>query len=144
MTTPSNSPGQLYALRLYLDLLIQDLYGYNDTSQFMSRLLIQRFDGLEHLFPPLPDDRHMCPSSIPTCYHVHGYVRLDSSIVGGHFKTLPPEVMDQLLVDYVEEIAAQVVGAGRIMAFFRYCFTGQSYRLTEIEDDEHKIWDYHE
>ena len=84
----------------------------------------------------------MCPTSIPTCYHIHGYVKLDSSIIGGHFKTLSPEVMDQLFMNYVEEITAQVVGIKRIVAFFRYCFTGQSYHITEIGDDEHAIWDY--
>lgn len=138
--------GQLFALRLYLDMLVHDLYGYNETSQFFARLLKTRFTGLEHLFPPIKNEEDICSSSvpgkIPTCTHVHGYVNLDMVVVGGHFQALPLEVMDILFLDYVEEITAQVVGVRRMLAFFRYCFTGQEYYITEMGDDEHSLWDH--
>ena len=138
--------GQMFALRMYLDMLVHDLYGYNETSQFFARLLKTRFSGLEHLFPPTKDEAFMCASSvpgkIPTCAHVHGYVKLDMVVVGGHFQTLPTEVMDLLFLDYVEEITAQVVGVRKMVAFFRYCFMGQTYYVTELGEDEHSLWDH--
>lgn len=138
--------GQMFALRMYLDMLVHDLYGYNETSQFFARLLKTRFSGLEHLFPPTKDEAFMCASSvpgkIPTCAHVHGYVKLDMVVVGGHFQTLPTEVMDVLFLDYVEEITAQVVGVRKMVAFFRYCFMGQTYYVTELGEDEHSLWDH--
>ena len=133
----------MYALRIYLDLLVQDLYGFNETTQYFARLLSNRFRGLEHLFPPREEDTLLCDKqAIPTCYHIHGYVKLDVSIIRGHFKSLTPEVMDILFSDYVEEITAQVVGTGQMLSFFRYCFQGQYYYITELGDKEHSLWDY--
>lgn len=63
-------------------------------------------------------------------------------MIGSHFKALQPEVMDVLFGDYVEEITAQVVGVGRMVAFFRYCFLGQEYYVTELGDEEHALWDH--
>lgn len=48
--------------------------------------------------------------------------------------------IDILLMDYIEELTAQVVGANRTYAFFSQCFTGQSYRVTTADDDMHAIW----
>ena len=139
--------GQMFALRLYLDMLVHDLYGFNQTTKFFARILKIRFAGLEHLFPPSKNDESMCASSragkIPTCAHVHGYVKLDMLIVSGHFQALLPEVMDILFLDYVEEMTAQVVGVNRMLAFFRYCFTaGQQYYVTELGDEDHSLWDH--
>ncbi len=132
----------MFALRMYLDLLIQDVHGYRHTSRYFSRLLATRFTGLEHLFPPSPDDQLLCPHSIPTCQHVYGYAKLDVAIVSEHFKALRPiEAMDVLLMNYVEEISAQVVGVARLLAFFRYCFLGQDYYMTDVDTTEHLMWD---
>lgn len=138
--------GQMFALRLYLDMMIHDLYGFNQTTPFFVRLLATRYSGLEHLFPPAgPRDQDICRShvegKIPTCHHVHGYAKLDTSIIAGHFTALPPEVRDILFQDYVEEITAQVVGVKKMLAFFRYCFLGQEYYVTEMNDREHSLWD---
>ena len=138
----------MFALRLYLDMMIHDLYGYNQTTNLFIRLLSTRFKGLHHLFPPSPNDPNICLGAevknnmIPTCVHIHGYVKLDMAVIGTHFKALSPEVMDILFADYVEEITAQVVGVRRMLAFFRYCFLGQEYYVTELGNQEHSLWDH--
>ena len=136
----------MFVLRLYLDMMIHDLFGFNETTQFFARLLHNRFTGLERLFPPSEDDPEICTSSvpgkIPTCVHIHGYAKLDMNVVGGHFRALQPVVRDILFSDYVEEITAQVVGVKKMLAFFRYCFLGQEYYVTDIEDSEHLLWEH--
>ena len=140
--------GQMFALRLYLDMMIHDLYGFNQTTPFFVRLLANRFARLEYLFPSNKDDRHICSAAIenqiPTCVHVHGYAKLDMAVVGRHFQALQPEVQDILFHNYVEEITAQVVGVKKMLAFFRYCFLGQEYYVTELGDAEHALWDHKE
>lgn len=90
----------MFALRLYLDMMIHDLYGFNETTHFFARLLANRFAGLEHLFPSDENDPEICKAAmtgkIPTCIHVHGYAKLDMAVIGGHFETLTPEVRDIL------------------------------------------------
>ena len=134
-------------LRLYLDMMVHDLYGFNETTQFFARLLRDRFSSLESHFPPSEDDPAICASSeephkIPTCVHVHGYAKLDMDVVAGHFRALEATVRDILFRDYVEEITAQVVGVKKMLAFFRYCFQGQRYYVTEINSEEHALWDH--
>lgn len=145
----SNKTGQMYVLRLYLDLMIQELvgsHGNDQTTSFFSNLLETRYSQLEHLFPVSPKDKRICKSrvknKIPTAQHVVGYAKLDAKIVAPHFRVLRPEVRDILFADYVEEISAQVVGAEKLLAFFRYCFVGQTYYLTAMDDDEHALWDH--
>ena len=127
--------------------MIHYLYGFNETTQFFTKLVANRYSGLEHLFPPSPDDPVICGSAvikgkIPTCVHVHGYAKLDMLVIAGHFEALPPEVMDILFLDYIEEITVQVVGVKKMLAFFRYCFlAGQQYYITELGDLEHALWD---
>ena len=136
----------MFVLRLYLDMMVHDLYGFNETTQFFARLLNNRFSGLEHLFPPSEDDPEICASSvpgkIPTCVHVHGYAKLDMSVIGNHFQALNPIVRDILFSDYVEEITAQVVGVKKMLAFFRYCFLGQQYYITDKAEQEHLLWEH--
>jgi len=94
----------MFALRLYLDMMVHDLYGYNETTQFFARLIANRFSGLEHLFPPSEDDPDICSAAvsgkIPTCIHIHGYAKLDMAVVGSHFEVLSPEVRDILFQVY--------------------------------------------
>ena len=138
--------GQMFVLRLYLDMMVHHLYGVNETTAFFVKLVQSRFSPLTHLFPPHEDDPLICraavPNKIPTCVHVHGYAKLDMLVIGGHFEALEPEVRDILFMDYVEEITAQVVGVKKMLAFFRYCFLSQEYYITEVGDDDHNLWDY--
>ncbi len=136
-------------LRLYLDMMIHDLYSFNETTQFFARLLLNRFSGLEHHFPPSEDDPRICSSAseygkIPTCLHVHGYAKLDMGVIAGHFRALDVTVRDILFCDYVEEITAQVVGVKKMLAFFRYCFQGQRYYVTDIDSPDHSLWDHND
>jgi len=63
------------------------------------------------------------------------------SVVGPHFESLAVEVKDILFMDYVEEISAEIVGVEKMLAFFRYCFLGQEYYVTEMGSDEHaELW----
>lgn len=104
--------GQMYALRLYLDMMVHELYGFNQTGEVFARLLHLRFEGLEDLFPPHTNDPLLCgrrrEGRIPTAVHIHGFVSLDVGIIAPHFKALQPETMDLLFFDYVEEISTQV------------------------------------
>eukprot|EP00118_Oscarella_pearsei_P012919 m.98673 g.98673 ORF g.98673 m.98673 type:complete len:812 (+) comp37002_c0_seq1:3-2438(+) len=143
----ANATGRLYALRLHLDLLIHEIVGYGQTSRFFADLLQSRFSGLQHLFPVAgkenEDEAQICPiRDIPTARHVLGYAKLDVSIVANHFGALPTEVRDILFIEYVEEITAQVVGPERVIAFFYHCFRNQVYYITNIDDEEHALWDH--
>ena len=73
---------------------------------------------------------------------MYGYAKLDMSLIGGHFQALEPTSRDILFADYVEEVTAQVVGVEKMLAFFRYCFLGQEYYVTDVSDEEHKMWDH--
>ena len=42
----------------------------------------------------------------------------------------------------MEEITAQVVGVRKMLAFFRYCFMGQEYYITEDGEEEHLLWEH--
>ncbi len=138
--------GQMFVLRLYLDMMIHHLYGVKETTSFFVKLVNTRFSTLTHLFPPHKDDHLICeavvPNKIPTCLHVHGDAKLDMIVIGNHFAALEMEVRDILFMDYVEEITAQVVGVKKMLAFFRYCFLGQEYYITEVGQAEHSLWNY--
>ena len=138
----ANATGRTYALRLYLDLIIHDIIGFDETTRYFATLLQTRYTGLEHLF--IEDVEPLCPRNgkIPTAQHVIGYAKLDAGIVSVHFAALPAPVRDILFADYVEEISAQVVGAERVLAFFLNCFRNQGYYVTNIDDNEHALWDH--
>ena len=36
----------------------------------------------------------------------------------------------------------QVVGVEKVLAFFRYCFLGQTYYTTDPDSPEHSLWDH--
>ena len=36
----------------------------------------------------------------------------------------------------------QVVGIEKLVAFFRYCFLGQGYYVTDPASQEHVLWDH--
>ncbi|XP_062504731.1 uncharacterized protein LOC134181477 [Corticium candelabrum] len=142
----ANKTGQMYALRLYLDLMIHELVGNHQTTPYFVDLLDTRYTGLHRLFPVSRRDKQICRSrvvnKIPTAQHVLGYAKLDMAMMAPHFAAFRPEVRDILFADYVEEISAQVVGVDKLLAFFRFCFTGQGYYVTDVDDDEHSLWDH--
>lgn len=82
--------GRRYALRLYLDLIIYDLYGVNQTTKFMQKVVRKRYAPLVNLFreeaetdaptsKSLKDSparqEPLCPADkIPTAQHVSPFL----------------------------------------------------------------------
>ena len=110
----AHKQGQMFALRLYLDMLIHDQVGNhpNETSRYLSRLLAVRYSPMLDLFPT---NTSICnpPSGIPlghipVAQHVYGDCSTDMKLASRSLSPLPPEKRDFLLADYIEEISAQV------------------------------------
>jgi hypothetical protein len=106
--------GRLFALRLYLDMLIHELVGNRpgETQHFFSRLLAVRYAGMLSHFD-LSDRLCAAPAGvphghIPTAQHVYSDSAGDRAIAASIFGRFAPETRDLLLDDYVEEISAQV------------------------------------
>ena len=133
--------GQRYAFRLYVDLLVNEMVGYKATQHYIQTLLWERYQGLEHLFE---SEESLCDATtIPTAQHVYGDCVTDMRLVTAEFEQIPAiEVRDLLLADYIEELAAQIVGGKQVYAFFRSCFQGQDYEVTELGTPAHELWEY--
>ncbi|KAI6656921.1 hypothetical protein LOD99_16223 [Oopsacas minuta] len=127
--------GRIAALRLYIDMLINKMVGVGRTKQFLGRLISNRFHGLETLFTHELTSTLCDPYIIPTALHVIGYARLDTDIISQHFTELSPAARDILLVNYIEEISAGVVGTRYLYAFFTQCFASQTYHRTDMYRD---------
>eukprot|EP00050_Salpingoeca_kvevrii_P001405 m.169113 g.169113 ORF g.169113 m.169113 type:complete len:260 (-) comp10362_c4_seq1:1569-2348(-) len=142
-----NHKGQMFALRLFIDLLVHELVGNhpNETSNYLTQLLDTRYARFGAYFEDVPDIcmSHLADDEIPTAQHVYGDSFRDMKMIAAGFVDLAPEVRDILLADYIEEISAQIVGAKRVPSFFRYCFQGQRYQLTDPESPEHEsLWQH--
>eukprot|EP00049_Salpingoeca_infusionum_P007797 m.126268 g.126268 ORF g.126268 m.126268 type:complete len:832 (-) comp13825_c0_seq1:10-2505(-) len=140
-----HTQGKVFAMRLFLDMLVHEVIGNgpNETTRFFESLLQQRYSGLEHEFV---DDPSICvadkPDKIPTSQHVYGDCMTDMRLVVTGFDRLQPEVRDTLLLDYIEEIVAEIIGRPRVLSFFKYCFQNQEYYVTDMKDPEHDLWEY--
>lgn len=139
--------GRVYALRLFVDMLIHRVVGFRATARWANSVLRSRFVGLEAVYPPSRHDETLCespsrPGEIPISHSLYGDATLDAELIGGEFTQLHAVARDVLLADYVEEMAAEVLGAERVYAFFRYCFKpNQRYYYTKMEDQEHTdLW----
>ena len=79
----------------------------------------------------------------PTCKQCLSNVNFDVTIIWDeHFSKLEPAVRDTLLLDYVEELTANTLGADSAIAFWEHCFKGQPFFLTHRGSDEHeRLWD---
>ncbi|KJE90613.1 hypothetical protein CAOG_001898 [Capsaspora owczarzaki ATCC 30864] len=142
-----NPRGKIYALRLYIELLVDEVYGANSLNDVIANLLRTRYYGLEQLFPAHPDDPFMCYGDnhddhvIPSAKHILGYANFDVRIMAPHFRHFSAETRDILFRNYLEELAAGVTGPQRVYAFFRYCFNGETFYFTTPQDAEHSLWD---
>lgn len=142
--------GKRFALRLFLDLLLDKLYGRNASPAFFRHLLQTRFLSLPSLIHHYPfhldrDRTRLCDAThIPTAQHVIGDVTLDAESLYGHLSRFVPETRDILTRDYVEELILSVVGLDDFLPFMVFCFLdGQTYRLTDPSLDEHAtLWQY--
>jgi hypothetical protein len=60
-------------------------------------------------------------------------------VIAAQFEQLAPVTRDVLLMDYIEEMVAETVGAERTYAFLRFCFAADlKYYVTEGSDKE--LW----
>ena len=78
--------------------------------------------GFEHLFQHDEEDATaLCglgERGTPTCNNCLGHIKADATIAWDeHFKHLPDGVRQPLFDDYVEEITAWVLGAGKALPF---------------------------
>jgi hypothetical protein len=110
----ADSQGKMFALRLYLDLLIHDLVGNHprETARYLGRILAVRYAGMMGAFTL---NRAICDapagvpaSKIPTAQHVYGDSVADMQQASRAFSGLSAERRDILLADYIEELSAQV------------------------------------
>ncbi|EDQ91198.1 uncharacterized protein MONBRDRAFT_23375 [Monosiga brevicollis MX1] len=136
--------GRMFALRLYVDMLLNEMVGYQRTRSFLDELLRERYAGHEALFVDQPE---LCAAQqvggLPTAQHVYGDCLTDMRLTTALFETITDRaVRDLLLKDYIEELAAQVVGARQVWSFFYYCFRDQEYYITDMASEEHSMWDY--
>ena len=142
--------GRVFALRVYIDLLVHDMVGNHpdEVRRFASDLVDRRYRGLTQYFPRRSSSNgtSVCqarvPNKIPTAHHVFGDCNTDKALVVSHFAELRPEIRDFLFEEYIEDLVQEVVGVARVLDFFHDCFQGQGYYLTHIGDEEHELWDY--
>ena len=144
--------GKRYALRLFLDMMVHELVGNapRETLKFFNKVLHTRWRmtneeegvGVADEAPVLCDAER-----IPVAEHVYGDCTQDTRLVTRQFGRLQqPEVRDVLFLDYIEEMAADVVGPAHVRQFFHDCFReGQEYALTNPGSDEHvELWRYYD
>jgi Cupin-like domain len=148
--TITNSTGKMYAVRTYIDLLVQRLVGTGSTRNYILNLLRTRYSRVGALFEWDYDDPSICEKhvhpdetgKIPTAVHVFGDAQFDVGLMDEHFDVLndKPAIRDILLANYIEEISAQTVGVERVLSFFQYCFQDQPYYITDASNDDHNLW----
>ena len=159
-----DAAGKRYALRLFFDIMIHELVGNrpDETRRYFEHLLHSRYShlglglGANTSAAPAPAvevavDATFCtlPSlggKVPTAQHVYGSCVSDARLVTAQFARIQPaSARDLLFADYVEEIAAEVVTAAKVVPFFQHCFQGQEYDLTDPGSDEHqRLWRYYD
>eukprot|EP00047_Mylnosiga_fluctuans_P005161 m.238801 g.238801 ORF g.238801 m.238801 type:complete len:702 (-) comp13362_c0_seq1:265-2370(-) len=141
--------GRLFALRLYIDMLVHELLGNHpeETERYAQRLLAVRYGAMIDLFPDEPGicapppDQDIPDDHIPTCAQLYHDATEDLRRASVAFGALRPERRDILLADYIEELTAQVVGPLRVPSFLRYCLRTMPYHITypsELIHDE--LW----
>lgn len=131
---------RLYSLRMYLDLLVQNMYGQGSTAHFFRALLENRFRHFSGLFPRNATLEEACSRArFPTRSHVLDDTVFDAGVVANLFFEISPEARDLMFINYVEETSAAGLQTSDIVPFFRLCFRpDQGY---EFADDDGDFWD---
>jgi hypothetical protein len=121
----ANARARLYALRMFLELLVERVHGVDMAPRFFQRLLRERWHHFDD--DAAAADLVLCAAHepIPTAEHLYGDTRLDVQMLAPVFLSLhTPEIRDTLLDDYVEQLAyALLLSAPRVHSFFRTCFS---------------------
>ena len=108
--------------------------------------LTGRYAGFEHLFQHEPTDNEtLCglgERGTPMSNNGLAHIKADAVIIWDeHFAHLPEDIRFPLFDDYVEEITAWVVGAGKALPFWQHCFGEQRFFRTMKGTEEHaKLW----
>jgi hypothetical protein len=145
--------GKRFALRLFLDMMVHELVGNapNETANFFENLITTRYQDPE-LAGSFGRVGNLCDAGtepkgkIPISQDVFVDCTSDMRLASRHFDSINVlEVRDVLFADYVEEITANVVGVANVLPFFRHCFRGQEYELTDPNSDaHHELWRYYD
>lgn len=145
---------RVYSLRAFLLILIRRMRpqprSMEPAEVGFFRRLASRYQGFEHLFQHDADDATtLCglgERGTPSCNNCLGNIKADAVIAWDeHFKHLPDGVREPLFDDYVEEMTAWVLGAGKALPFWQQCFLSESGSLrffkTQPGSEEHiRLW----
>lgn len=126
-------------LQLYFSMLVDYVYGPCRARVVVDRLLRQRYDALAPVFDVesgrssgVCGDQGVvldgtsadvgAAEAFGLGASVEAGIHKDARFVADHFARIPLPAMDILFLDYLEEIASEVVSASEMAAFFRDCF----------------------
>jgi len=120
---------KIAALRLFLHLLIRDLYGAGQITRIRNLLLRTRYLGLRDNFPsPQEGFLQLCELS-PVAHESVKEIEFDVSIVARSFLKIKEEYREILLLDFIEQVACSVVGVDQLFSFFSVCMSKHPYAL---------------
>jgi hypothetical protein len=133
--------GKLYALKLFLDFMLEHLYG-TEGQNVLQTLVQDRLSLLD--FTVFEKDLgSICEPNAPmwVSHAMAGTIELDARIIAPIFMQFEPHVMDFLFHDFVEEITANIVTTFKTRAFLQQCFRGQPYEFTSPDSELHAtLW----
>jgi hypothetical protein len=139
----SDQAGKTYALRGFIALLTNKA----NSPRLVSKL-VEQYAGLPGAFSSRSagDGGHVCVldgRGTPTCRWCLARIKMEVALVWDeHLIKLPADVRSTLLSEFVEEMAAQVLGAREAFPFLRDC-AGADYPffLTQQDSVEHsRLW----
>ena len=89
------------------------------------------------------------PGKVPVSPELATELKFQAETATNILLALPsPESRDLLLGDYIDELAADVIGPHRVLAFLSHCFRGQSYLITRCDTEvchaESILWSYYD
>jgi len=132
--------GRFYGVRLFLDLLLQRLYGIGATIPYLRGLLSSRYSSKEirDLFPRNTTVFRTCQieRAIPLRHHVIQDSKFDAEVISELFFEISAAARDIMVMNYIEEATAAAIGWQGVYPFFRYCFDGKQEYIYGTEDDD--------
>jgi len=139
--------GRVFALRLFLDVLLYEIVGNDVSSKYISDMITSRYETLNQKMGENEEPiwkKYIRKNRTPMSQAVYQDVDMDVRIVGKLFRKLSSVARDILLQDYVEEVVEDTIGMENVVSFFRTCFrTGMGYYLTDRESEDHRVlWEY--
>jgi hypothetical protein len=143
--------GRVFALRLFVDVLLYEIVGHNVASRFISEMITSRYDNI-FMLKDNNEDQPIWLKYIrsnghtPMSQAVYQDVDMDVRIIGKLFRKLSSVARDILLQDYLEEVVQDTIGMENVHSFFHTCFgqqTSVGYYLTDKNSEDHALlWEY--